>query len=111
MDSPERVLETLSADRGATQYASRKACAALEDEIPVKEFPRVDEAFVEASLVEATSAPPPLRARRASFTVYDAWRPPDRLVLRSYVEPMECDRLMKDASAPDYETNLVLINY
>ena len=42
----------------------------------------------EASLVEATDASPP-RAKWARFAINGAHRPSDRLVLSSYVEPME----------------------
>ena len=52
----------------------------LEDEVPAREFPLVDDASIEASLVEAIDATP-TRARRALFAVDDARRPPDRLVL------------------------------
>ena len=110
VDSSERVLKAPSTIGGAAQDASRNACAALDDEIPVGEFPLVDDASVKASLVEATDVPPP-QARRAHFTVDGAWRPHNRLVLNSYVEPMEWARPIKDASAPDQETAQTLINY
>ena len=73
-DSLERVLEAPSAIGGGAQDASRKACVALEDEIPVREFPYVDDAFI-----EATNAPSP----RASFTVDGTRRLFDRLVNNS----------------------------
>ena len=95
---------------GAAQGASRNACAALEDEIPVGEFPLVDDVFVEVSLVEATNAPL-LRARLARFTVDGARRPPNRLMLSSYVEPMEWDKLTEDALTLDQEISRALINY
>ena len=60
--------------RGATQDASQNAYAALEYEIPTGEFPRVDNASVEASLVEAIDAPP-LWARQACFAVNGAQSP------------------------------------
>ena len=58
VDSLERVLEAPSAVGSASQDASRNACAVLEDEVLIEEFPRVDDASVKASLFEATDAPP-----------------------------------------------------
>ena len=43
--------------------------------------------------------------------VHGARRPPDRLVLNSYVEPMEWARHTEDALATDQETVRALINY
>ena len=77
MDSPERVLEAPYVVGGAANNASR---AALEDEVLAGEFPRVDDASIEASLVKATDALP-LRAKRARFVVDCARRLPDRMVL------------------------------
>ena len=107
VDSPERVLEASSAVEGAAQDTS---CAVLEDEVPIGEFPLVDDASIEASLVEATNALPHL-ARRASFAVDSARRPPDRLVLSLYVKPMEWAKPTEDAPALDQETARALINY
>ena len=80
MDSPEQVLEAPSTVQDASS-------AELEDEIPARESPRVDDASIEASLVKATDTPP--RARWASLTIDGVQRPLDRLVLSSYVELME----------------------
>ena len=77
----------------------------LDDEIPSGEFPRVDDAFV-----EAFNALPPW-ARWARFTVDSARRPLNKLVLSSYVEPMEWAKPMEDARALDQETARALINY
>ena len=107
MDSSERVLEAPSAVWGVVQDAS---CVALEDKILTEEFPRIDDAFIRASLVEVTDAPPP-RARRTHFAVDGTRRPPDRLVLSSYVELMEWSRHTKDAPALDQESARALINY
>ena len=60
----------------------------LEGEILAGEFPRVDDASVKASLIEATSTPLSW-AIRANFTDDSAHRPPDRLVLSLYIELME----------------------
>ena len=81
----------------------------LEDETLAEELPHVKDALVEASLAKATGALPP-RAKRASLVVHDAWRPSNRLVLGSYIEPMEWARPTEDASAPDQETSQALIN-
>ena len=74
--SSKRVLEAKFVVRGAAHDASRNACVTLKDEVPAEEFPLVDDASVKASLVEETDAPPPC-----------VWRPPDKLVLSSYVDP------------------------
>ena len=70
----------------------------------------MDDAFVEASLVEATNALP-LRARLARFTVDGARRPPNRLMLSSFIEPTEWAKLMEDALNLDQEISRALINY
>ena len=106
IDSSERFLGAHFVIGGAAQDASRKACAALEDESPIGEFPRVDE----ASLAEATGELESL-AIRAIFVVDSAQRPPDRLVLSSYVKLMEWARLTEDAPALDQEISRALINY
>ena len=68
VDSPEQVIKGLSAVGGAVQNAS---CVMLEDEIPIGEFPCVDDALIQALLVKATDTPP-LRARRARLVVNGA---------------------------------------
>ena len=110
MDLSERVLEALSIVGGASQDASRNPYAALKDEVPTGEFPRVDDVSVEASLIEVTDEPPP-RARWARFTIDGARRPLDRLVLSSYVKRMEWARPIADVPAPDQEIAWALINY
>ena len=57
-----------------------------------------------------TDAPPSL-ARRACLAVDGAQRPPDRLVLSSYVKPMKWARPTEDAPTPNQETARALINY
>ena len=85
MDPPEGVLESPSTIEGVAKDASREACAMLEDETPAGELPRIEEASVKTSLAEATGMSP-LRARRASLAVHSARRPPDKLVLNSYIK-------------------------
>ena len=68
MDSPEQVLKALSAVGCDAQDASRNAYVVIKDENPSGEFPRIDNASIEASLVEATDASPPW-AKQARFTV------------------------------------------
>ena len=80
----------------------------LEDEVPAREFPLVDDASIKASLVKATDALPSW-VRWASFNVDSAWRPLDRLVHSSYIEPVEWARPTEDALAPDQETVRALI--
>ena len=63
VDFPKKVLEAPSTVGRAAQDAYRKACVALENEILVGEFPQIDEVPVEASLVQATGAPPSPWAR------------------------------------------------
>ena len=110
VDTSDRVLKAPSAFGGVAQDASRNAYATLENEIQAKEFPRVDDASTEASHIKATDAPPP-RAKRARFVVDGVWRPPNRMMLSSYVEPMEWAKPTEDAPALDQETTWVLINY
>ena len=98
-------MEASSIVGDVAQDASRKACPALEDETPVGELPRVDK-----ESVEATGVPPPW-ARQASSTVHSARRPPNRLVLSSYIEPMEWARPTEDEPTLDQETTRALINY
>ena len=82
IESLERVLEAPFAIGGAIQDASRKACAVLEDETPVEEPLCVDEASITC------------RSNRCFIVMgqsHSSWcsEAPDRLVLSSYVEPME----------------------
>ena len=91
--------------RGCRLGDSRKACLALEDETLARELPCVDK-----ESVEATGVPPPW-ARRASSAVHSARRPLDRLVLSSYIEPMEWARPTEDEPTIDQETTRALINY
>ena len=48
MDSPERASDALSALEGATQDASKKACALLEDEAQAEGPPNANQAVSEA---------------------------------------------------------------
>ena len=43
--------------------------------------------------------------------VHGAQRPPDRLVLSSYIKQMEWAKPIKDALTPDQETTRALIDY
>ena len=104
VDLSKRVLEAPSTVKGAAQDAFRKAYTALEDQTPVEELPRVNKAFV-----EATGAPP--LAKRASFVVYGAQRPPDRLVLNFYIDSIEWARPTEDALGPEPETTRALIDH
>ena len=84
----------------ATQDASKEACASLEDGVPAGGPPNVDEVISEAPSTETTVGPP-LMARRSSLTTSSARkaRLPDKLVLGSYVKPMEWARPSVDKSA------------
>ena len=99
MESLEQVVEAPSIVGGAAQHSSRKACSALEDETLAGELPGVAKAPVKASLTKAIGAPP-LRAKKVWLVVHGAQRPPDRLVLSSYVKPMEWARPIEDELAP-----------
>ena len=101
MDSPERVLEALFVVGVASQP---------KDETLIEELPHVAKASIEAYLTEATGVLSPL-ARWASLTVLGGLRPLDRLVLSSYVEPMEWAKPKEDAPALDQEAARALINY
>ena len=76
-----------------------------------REPPCVDEALIEASLTEATGVPPS-QSKRVSLGVLGARRPPDRMVVGSYIEPMEwVIRPIEDEPTLDQEAARVLISY
>ena len=81
VNSPKRASNVLPALEGATQDASREACASLEDGAPAGGLPNVDRAVSEAPTTKTTISPP-LQTRRPKV------RLPDRLRLGSYVELM-----------------------
>ena len=58
MDSPERALDALPTLEGATQDASKEACASLEDGAPTGGPPNADQAVSEAPATERTIGPP-----------------------------------------------------
>ena len=90
MGSPERASNSLSTLEGAAQDASKEACASLEDGALVGGPPNADQVVREAPYVE-TIVSPLLQARRSNLIIPDAHkvRLPNRMVLGSYVKPME----------------------
>ena len=110
MDLLERALEALFVVKGAAQGSSREACVTLEGVVLGEEPPSIDGTSIGAPIVEATGVPPS-QARRISPALPGAWRPLVRLMLGSYVKPLEVVLPKKDALAPDQEVARVLINY
>ena len=100
VDSSERAYDALPALEGAAQDASREACPSLEDGTLVGGPPNADQVVNEAPFV-GTTIGLPLLARRSCLATFGARkaRLPDRLVLGSYVKPMEWARPSTDMSA------------
>ena len=93
VNSPKRASNVLPALEGATQDASREACASLEDGAPAEGLPNIDRAVSEAPTTKTTISPP-LQTRRPKVRLLD------RLRQGSYVELMEWSRPLVDPPAP-----------
>ena len=104
MDSPERASNALPALEGAAQDASREAYASQEDGALAEGPPNTYQVVSEAPSTE-TIVGPPLQARRSSLATFNALkaRLPNRLVLGSYVKPMEWARPSMDTSVPSLD--------
>ena len=104
-DSPERASNALPALEGTAQDASREAYASLEDRALAGGPPNAYQVVSEAPSTE-TIVFPSLLARRSSLATFDARkvRLPDRMVLGSYVKPMEWARHSMDTLAPSPDT-------
>ena len=76
-----------------------EACASLEDGASAGEPPLEDEVANEALPAEEEGSSPP-RAKWPSLALFRAWRtrPPDKLILGSYVKPLEWSHPSVDAS-------------
>ena len=100
MESLERASGALLALEGASQDASQKACASLENEILVRGPPSVDNVVGEAPFVE-TVVVPLLSARQFNLAISGPHRPRglDRLVLNSLIKPMKWDHPPTDMTA------------
>ena len=87
---------------GAAQDSSREAYVSLEDGALAGGPPNAYQVVSEAPSTE-TIVGSPLQARRSSLATFDARkaRLPDRLVLGSYVKPMEWARPSMDTSVPN----------
>ena len=93
----EEAQRSLASLEGAAQYASREACASLEDGALAKGPPNTDQTVSEALAVEITIGPSPWD-KRSNLTFPGAYRArlPDKLMLGSYVKPIEWGRLSVD---------------
>ena len=110
VDSLERAPSALLALEGDARGASPEACALLEDGAPSEEPPLDDEIENEALPAEEAGCPPP-RTSRHSFTLSGAQRtrPPDKLILGSYVKPLKWSRPSVNMLAPDQEAAHLLV--
>ena len=93
MDSPKQASDALSALEGAAQDSSKVACASLEDGAPTGGPPNVDQAVSEAPTIETTIGP-------LLQIIWPRARLPNKLMLGSYVKPMEWSRSSVDTPAP-----------
>ena len=102
VDSLERAPNVLLALEGDARGASREACASLENGAPTRELPLADEVTNEALPIEKAGGLSP-KARWPSLSLFGArkTRPPDKLILGSYVKPLEWSRPSADAPTPD----------
>ena len=106
MDSTERALGVLPTLEGDARGAYREARVLLEDGAPVGEPPLDGEVANEALLVDEMGGQPPW-ANRHSLALSRArrTRPPDKLILGSYVKPLKWSRPLADVSTPDQEVS------
>ena len=93
LDSLEQASDALPALEGAAQGIPREACASLEDGAPVGGPPNVDQVVSEAPFAETVFGPS-LLAKQSSLATSSTSKARllDRLVLGSYVKPMEWAR-------------------
>ena len=101
VDSLERAPDALSTLEGTAQEASRESCASPDDETPAGGPPNANQVVSEAPAAEITIGPP-LQARRSNLTIPSTRRArlPDRLMLGSYVKPMEWGHPLVDKPTP-----------
>ena len=97
VDSPEQAFDALSALEGASQDASREACALLEDGVPTRGPPNADGVVGEAPSKIVVG--PSFSARLSNVSPRRP-RMPNRLMLSSYILPYEWDRPLADMVAP-----------
>ena len=107
MHSLERAFDALPALEGASQDASREACASLEDGVPAEGPPNADGVMGE-SLSEIVVGPSFL-ARLANACPHRP-RLPNRLMLGSYVLPKEWDNPSVDIVAPSLKAAREIID-
>ena len=96
---------------GSAQDASKEACASLEDGAQTEGPPNADQAVSEAPSIETTVGPS-LHARQSSLVILGAHKPtlPDRLMLGSYVKPMEWDHPSRDISTSGLDAARAIID-
>ena len=90
VDSPERTPSALLALEGDARGTSWEACASLENGALAGKPPLADKIAKEALLAEEAGGPPP-RAKQPSLALSEArrTRPPNKVILGSYVKPLE----------------------
>ena len=110
MDSPERASSALLAFEGDARGASREACASLEDRTRAREPPLDGEVANEALSTEEAGGPSP-QARQPSLALSGArgTRPPEKIILGSYVKPLEWSHPSANTPTPDQEAALLLV--
>ena len=108
--SLKRAPYVLSALESDAQGVSWEACELLEDGA-LAEGPPLDGGVANEALpIEEVGGLPP-QANRHSLTLYGArrTRPPDKMILNSYVKPLEWNHPLADVSTPDKEVAQLLI--
>ena len=105
LDALEQAPGALPTLEGDALGVSWEACALLEDRALVRETPLDDELHG-----EEVGGPSP-RATPPSLVLFEArrTRPLDKLILSSYVKPLECSHPVAGASAPYQEAARLLV--
>ena len=100
MDYPEKAPDSMLALEGAAQGALKEACATLEDITPTKGSHIVDQVVWGAPSEVATD---PSFLTRLAMAGPRRAKMLDRIVLSSFVQPMEWNRLSVDTLTPGLE--------
>ena len=95
---------------GDARGTSREACASLEDKAQAGETPLAYEVANEAlPTKEAGGLPPWAKWPSLALSGARKTRPPDKLILGSYVMPLEWNRPLADALTPNQEVARLLV--
>ena len=110
VDSPERALGAPLALEGEARGASWEACASLEGGLQPKSLPLTmrlkTRLFLQKKRVARLLKPNGLVSH---FLKPRRTKPPDKLILGSYVKPLEWSRPSAEAPAPDLEAAWLFI--